>query len=421
MRKPHRVVPALAVLLTLAAAAPSPPVDPQAASQAYPLPPRPMTRAQAFARAAALSALGKRMFFDARLSASGAQSCASCHDPAHGFSPANDLPVQPGGAHLDQAGTRAAPGLTYLQVVPAFTEHFHDSDDEADESVDNGPTGGLTWDGRVDTTAAQAMIPLLAENEMANLTIETLAERARAAGHVAELAAIDGDAAVATPQRIAAGIGAALAAFQQDAALFFPYSSKYDAVLAGRAALTAQEARGLAAFDDPARGDCARCHISKPGLDGTPPQFTDYGMIAVGAPRNPAIPANADPAYVDLGVCGPLRTDMAARPEYCGLFRTPSLRNVALRRSYFHNGVFHTLRDAVAFYASRDTDPGRWYPKNADGSVRKFDDLPVQYRANLDDEPPFDGRQPGGAPALTEQEIDDIVAFLRTLTDGWRG
>ncbi|MBS0560316.1 MAG: c-type cytochrome [Proteobacteria bacterium] len=409
MGKPLHVLPILAALLALAAA---PPADP---------PPRAMTREQAFARAAALADLGRRAFFDPRLSASGAQSCASCHDPAHGFSPANDLPVQPGGAHLDRAGTRAAPGLTYLQAVPAFTEHFHESDEEADESVDNGPTGGLTWDGRVDTAAAQAMIPLLSANEMANLTVEALAERARAAGYAHGLAAIDGAEAAASPQRIAAGLGAALAAFQQTSALFFPYSSKYDAVLAGRATLTAQEARGLAAFEDPARGNCARCHVSRPGLDGTPPQFTDYGMIAVGAPRNPAIPANADPAYFDLGVCGPLRADMAAHPEYCGLFRTPSLRNVALRRSYFHNGVFHDLRDAVAFYASRDTDPARWYPKNPDGSVRKFDDLPAQYRANLDDEPPFDGRRPGDPPALTGQEIDDIAAFLRTLTDGWGG
>jgi cytochrome c peroxidase len=79
----------------------------------------------------------------------------------------------------------------------------------------------------------------------------------------------------------------------------------------------------------------------------------------------------------------------------------------------------HSLRDAVAFYASRDTDPGRWYPRNADGSIRKFDDLPVAYQENINVEPPFD-RHEGDAPALSPAEIDDIVAFLDILTDGWK-
>jgi cytochrome c peroxidase len=72
----------------------------------------------------------------------------------------------------------------------------------------------------------------------------------------------------------------------------------------------------------------------------------------------------------------------------------------------------------VTFYATRDTDPGRWYPKRPDGSVAIYDDLPARYRANINMDPPFGGK-PGEAPRLTEQEIDAIVAFLNTLTDGW--
>ena len=135
-------------------------------------------------------------------------------------------------------------------------------------------------------------------------------------------------------------------------------------------------------------------------------------------PRNPAIPANADPAYFDLGLCGPLRRDFLGRDEYCGLFRTPTLRNAALKQSFFHNGEFHTLRDAVAFYATRDADPARWYPKDASGAVQKFNDLPQRYQANLNTDPPFGG-VPGGKPALTDAEIDDVVAFINTLTDGY--
>jgi cytochrome c peroxidase len=153
--------------------------------------------------------------------------------------------------------------------------------------------------------------------------------------------------------------------------------------------------------------------------DGTPPQFTDYGMIALAVPRNPEIPANADPAYYDLGLCGPLRTDFLGRADYCGLFRTPTLRNVATRKAFFHNGVFHSLKDVVAFYATRDTDPGRWYPRRADGSTAIYDDLPERYSGNINIDPPFGGK-PGDAPRLDDNEIDDIVAFLATLTDGWK-
>jgi cytochrome c peroxidase len=75
------------------------------------------------------------------------------------------------------------------------------------------------------------------------------------------------------------------------------------------------------------------------------------------------------------------------------------------------------LRDAVAFYATRDTDPGRWYSKNTDGTVKQYDDLPKAYWPNLNQDPPFNGKKPGDRPALTDPEIDDIVAFLQTLTD----
>jgi cytochrome c peroxidase len=78
------------------------------------------------------------------------------------------------------------------------------------------------------------------------------------------------------------------------------------------------------------------------------------------------------------------------------------------------------LRDAVAFYATRDSDAGRWYPHRADGTIAKFNDLPQQYWPNLNTDPPFDGRKPGDKPALTDAETDDIVAFLQTLTDGYR-
>jgi len=372
----------------------------------------PMSRTEARRQAAGLTALGRRLFSDPALSGSGRLSCASCHDPAHGFGPPDDAPVRRGGADMARPGIRAVPSLTYLQATPPFTEHFFESEDEGDESVDNGPTGGLTWDGRVDRGRAQARIPLFSTFEMANETAAALAGRLRRAGYEAALGQLL-HRPLGRPEALVEAALAALEAFEQDAASFYPYSSKYDLYLAGKAQLSPQEARGLALFEDPAKGNCANCHISARGKDGTPPQFTDYGLIALGVPRNKAIPANADPTYFDLGLCGPVRTDFLGRPEYCGLFKTPSLRNSALRPVFMHNGVFKTLREVVEFYAERDTAPEKWYGGAA------FDDLPPAYRQNLNTDPPFGGK-PGDRPALDAQEIDDIVAFLGTLTDGYR-
>jgi cytochrome c peroxidase len=331
--------------------------------------------------------------------------------------PPNALPVQFGGKDLRLPGVRAAPSLRYLQAAPHFVEHSFETD-TGDDSIDNGPTGGLTWDGRADRGRDQARMPLFSRHEMANGTAAELAARLRRSPLAREIARIFGEAALRDDSKTVDAIALSLEVYQQDNLAFYPYSSKYDAYLAGHAELTAQEARGLTAFNDPAKGNCAICHISQKGQDGSLPQFTDYGFAALAVPRNRDIPANADPAYHDLGLCGPYREDFKERKEYCGLFRTPSLRNVALRQAFFHNGAFHNLQDVMEFYAERDTNPEKWYPRNADGTVRKFDDLPTAYHANVNTEMPF-GQQPGETPALTSGEIADIIVFLATLTDGY--
>jgi cytochrome c peroxidase len=374
-------------------------------------------RTQVAHRVAALTALGRQMFTDPLLSASGRMSCATCHSPSHAFGPPNALAVQLGGKDMRQSGLRAVPSLEYLQATPPFTEHFFDSDDEGDDSVDNGPTGGLTWDGRVDRGRDQARIPLLSPYEMANTDPAGFVARLRRGPAATRFLRLFGGTIFDAPDRAFAAALEAFEVYEQSAAEFYPYSSKYDAYLAGRVRLTGPERRGLALFDDPAKGNCARCHISERAKDGTPPQFTDYGLVALGVPRNAAIPANRDPAWFDLGMCGPLRDDFRGRAEYCGRFMTPTLRNVATRRVFFHNGGFHSLRRVIEFYVDRDTNPGKWYPRTAGGQVRKFDDLPAQYWANLEAEPPFGGH-PGDRPALSKSEIDDMVAFLQTLTDG---
>jgi cytochrome c peroxidase len=381
---------------------------------------RGMSRAEVYARVELLAELGRRLFFDPALSASGRLACASCHDPARAYGPPGEHVIMPGGKDMRESGLRAVPSLRYLQATPAFTEHFRDSDDEGDASVDNGPTGGLTWDGRVDRGRDQARLPLLSPLEMANDSPAAVVKAVRRSAHADLLRRAFGEHIFADPDRAFDGILQALEAYEQRYTEFYPYSSKYDAFLDGKAELTASEARGLALFNDPEKGNCAHCHLSARSNDGAPPQFTDYGLAALGVPRNPEIAANTEPSFYDLGLCGPLRRDLADRAEYCGMFKSPSLRNVALRRAFFHNGVFRTLRQVMEFYVERDTRPEKWYSHEPDGTVRKFDDLPPQYHANVNIEPPFD-RHVGDQPRLSGEEIDDIIAFLQTLTDGYRG
>jgi cytochrome c peroxidase len=211
----------------------------------------------------------------------------------------------------------------------------------------------------------------------------------------------------------------AVEAFEESDPELHRFDSKYDAFLAGKVMLSPAEFRGLALYNRPDKGNCQACHPSARGADGALPLFTDYTYDNLGPPRNAEIPANTDPAYFDLGLCGPFRTDLAERTDLCGAFKVPTLRNVATREVFFHNGLFKNLRDALRFYVQRDTNPEAFYPRDANGVVEKFDDLPPAMHRNVNtEEVPYD-RHPGQAPRLNDAEIDDVVAFLGTLTDGY--
>lgn len=366
---------------------------------------------------AQMTAMGRAMFFEPSLSVSGKMSCASCHSPDHAYGPPNALAVQLGGPELKDAGTRAAPSLRYLQTAPAFTEHFHD--DDGDDSVDAGPTGGRNWDGRAQSGHEQALAPLLSPREMGNRDAAAVVAKLRAGPLAAQFRQTYGADIFEQPGQALRWALMSLEVFQESPLDFYPYTSKYDAVLRKQAVLSPQEARGLALFNDERKGNCASCHISQVSAGGAFPQFTDYGLINIGVPRNGKLPVNADPAFFDMGLCGPDRTDLMEHKEYCGSFKTPSLRNVALRKVFFHNGSFDSLEQVLRFYVQRDTAPQKWYPADKNGKVRKYDDLPPGLVANVNVEASFD-RQPGQAPALNETEIADVIAFLHTLTDGYQ-
>jgi len=361
--------------------------------------------------------LGRLIFFDPGLSAAGSLSCASCHDPAHAYTSRADGLAPAGGAALDHPGMRMVPSLRYLDGTPRFTRHFYL--ERGEEREDLGPAGGFMLDGRADSLHAQALLPWLDADEMANASIDVLARRLRQAPYAQRLLAqaTGVDAAGSPgPQRLVAAAAQALERFELEDPSFHPYSSRYDAFLEGRGGLSEAELRGLRLFVDPRKGNCAECHPNTRGPGGRPPDFTDYGYRALGVPRNRALSVNADPAFFDMGLCGPLRLDLKAETRYCGYFKTPTLRNSARRKSFFHNGRFQSLEQVLEFYAERDTAPQRWY-RGADRVVRRFDDLPARYRDRVDtSDAPFN-RQRGDAPSLSAAEIGDLEAFLRTLDD----
>lgn len=362
---------------------------------------------------AAMTDLGRRLFFDTELSASRKMACSSCHDPRFAYGPPNNRSVQLGGPELKSAGIRAVPSLRYLQTVPPFSEHHFD--EAIEDSTDQGPTGGHLWDGRADTVHDQARLPLVSPFEMANTNLEQVVAKVEHAAYADRFRDTFGDDVFAERERASAAVLLALEVFQQSPKNFYPYSSRYDAWLRGQSDLTAREKRGLELFNDPKKGNCASCHPSQI-RQGAFPQFTDFGFVALGVPRNHHIDANDDPKFYDLGLCGPQRTDLSSRKQYCGAFRAPTLRNVAVRRVFFHNGVFQRLEDVLDFYSRRDTNPKRWYRSSSGTPASPFNDLPPEYRNNINREPPF-GRDAGAPPALTTGETRDLIAFLKTLTD----
>ncbi len=392
----------------------------------------------------AMAQLGRQIFHDASLSGSGRLTCAACHQPDHHYGPPDAAPAVFGGSTMARQGVRAVPSLMYLERQPAFSIGPDEAENEdvnparmvalsrttprplktADNTAQSTtalvPQGGLFWDGRADTLQDQALIPLLNPLEMDGGSVATLVAKLRQAAYAPLFVTLFGKAIFDMPRLLLAEAMFAVARYQIEEPSFHPYTSKFDFWLEGKARLSSAELRGYRLFNDPGKANCAGCHVDQPGPDGTPPLFTDHQFEALGVPRNMALQANADPTYFDLGVCGPYRRDLQAEARFCGMFMTPTLRNVAARHVFFHNGMYHTLRQVLDFYAFRDVAPEKVYPRDPDGTVAKYDDLPAGGRPNVDvTDPPFD-RAPGELPAMTEQEERDIIAFLGTLTDGYR-
>ncbi|MFO1021269.1 MAG: cytochrome c peroxidase [Planctomycetales bacterium] len=349
-----------------------------------------------------LEQLGKQIFFDPQLSNPVGQSCASCHHPATGFTgPQAKINLEGAvmeGAVKGRFGKRKPPTVSYASFSPSFSRDPKSGD----------TTGGQFWDGRAHTLTDQATGPLLNPLEQNNADAVALFKKLQHSSYRPLFEKVHGAGTLEdSPEnvnQVLSRIAASLAAYESSHEVN-PFSSKYDAYLAGQAKLSPSEARGLELFAG--KANCANCHPHKPGDDGSPPLFTDFTYDNLGIPRNRLnpfyrMPADINPdgeQHVDLGLY-----ETVKEQELRGAFKVPTLRNVDRRphpgfvKAYTHNGYFKSLKDVIHFYNLRDVRPGDFPPAEVPETVNH------EELGNL---------------KLTDAEENDLVAFLKTLTDGY--
>lgn len=356
--------------------------------------------------------LGKNLFFDENLSTPPGQSCAACHAPETGFTgPVSEInahtAVYPGAVHV-RFGNRKPPTVAYAGDSPAL--FFEDGEDVW--------IGGMFWDGRAtgwtldDPLAEQALGPFLNNLEQNMPSAKQVVLRVAQSDYASLFEQVWGPGSpdINNIALTYEQIGRSIAAYERSTEVN-PFTSKYDYYLKGEATLTMQEALGLELFEGEAM--CSACHISELGPEGEPPLFTDFTYDNLGAPKNPENPfytatRNINPLgddWIDTGLGGFFKSIGYTEEEWMaqyGKYKVPTLRNVDKRpydgfvKAYGHNGYFKSLEDVVHFYNTRD--------------VEEWPDPEVAENVNTDEL---------GDLGLTEEEEAALVAFIKTLSDGY--
>ena len=342
-----------------------------------------------------LQQLGKDIFFDTDLSEPAGQACVSCHAPEVGFTSPdanrNAREAIIAGARSDHAGARTPPSVAYAVYSPPL--HWN--------RKERTYVGGQFRDGRVSDLMDQVKFPLLNPLEMNNPDIASVCRKVVLAKYAEKFNTYGGplDCAADGFERIAQAVIAYETSREVNA-----FSSKYDAYLKGTAQLTAEETRGLALYRGKAK--CEQCHPSKPGPNGESPLFTDFGYDNIGTPKNPFNPFYNQDRQINPAGAGFVDPGLGAivdKPSERGKFKVPTLRNVAaggdhFTRAYMHNGALKGLKEVMDFYNARDLQKTRWQPEEP-------------MNVNVADL---------GKLGLNAKEEGDIIAFLKTLTDGWQ-
>lgn len=349
----------------------------------------PFTTAQANNDLSPKQQLGKKLFFDKALSEPAGQACAGCHAPETGFTDPDNRAISPG-VHPERFGSRNAPSVSYASYSPTF--HL-----DPEEQI---YVGGQFLDGRAPTLEAQAAGPFTNPVEMANPDLAMVVDKVKKAAYADLFIEVYGDDALKDEARAIQQITSAIADYERSREVN-PFSSKFDAYLAGKAILSKQEIRGMQLYEAEDKGNCAACHPSELTDNGINPLFTDFTYDNLGVPKNPDNPIYDQPepfnpagkSYLDIGL-GKTTGDKTRD----GKFKVPTLRNIEITAPYMHNGVFKTLKEVVDFYNTRDTRKDWGAPEVA---------------ANVNTEELGDLK-------LTDQEVEDIVAFMKTLTDGYK-
>ncbi len=330
--------------------------------------------------------IGRLIFFDTNLSYPTGRSCASCHDPSFGFADPNHASPTSAGSFNDRFGSRNAPSVAYCSHSPTF--HY--------DAAAGGYVGGQFWDGRSATLSDQARNPFLNPLEMNNFNYIGVVLSVKVSSYASLFKELYGANCFDDVEAAYGMIADALAAFESSAEMN-PFSSKYDQYLDGTAHLNRQEALGLQIFEG--KGGCSGCHPSAAAPDGTPPLFTNHTYHNIGTPRNPYNPYYDVPqefnrdgaAWIDRGLGAVLEL-----PGEVGKMKVPTLRNIALTAPYGHNGIFGNLRGVVDFCANRN----------------------VSYHLEPEVDVNINTASFGNAE-LRPAEVDAVVAFLNTLTDGY--
>jgi cytochrome c peroxidase len=334
---------------------------------------------------ATVVALGEALFNDTNLSSNKNQSCASCHDKSVAFSdPDKTIPVSKGSV-AGLFGTRNTPSIAYTSFIPSLHQELDDGEMLW--------VGGLFLDGRVNTLEEQAQKPFLNPIEMNNKDLNEVIANLRTSPTANMFRDVFGGDSldVGKEEQAFQRVADALAAFERTPQ-FSPFNSKFDFYLQGKAKFTTQELEGMSVFIRADKGNCAACHTMA-ASSNQPSLFTDFTYDNIGVPRHPNRQFFAAD-FVDNALMQ-TKGDTGLR----GKFRVASLRNVAKTAPYMHNGVFSSLREVIEFYNTRDTDPQRWGEAEVPETVN-HDEL--------------------GNLKLSDRDVDALVAFLNTLSDGYK-